>query len=132
MRRNVRISVNGTKVTDLYTDGAGQQLNTHLPSQCRFRYCVIHHPMPGPWSTWATFWRGDISMMERVCYHRKGHPAAEEYLFHSRHLLQQHDCCGCPCTPSAEQIRAAREGSWIFDGEVVENRLELPSAPDRS
>lgn len=130
MRRNVRISVNGREVTDVYTDGSGQQLTTHLPSQCRFRYCVIHHPMPGPWSTWPTFWREDLRIMERICYHRKGHPAAEEYLFRPYGALE-HSCCGCPCTPSEDLLRTAREGSWIFDGEVVPNRLELPAGPDQ-
>lgn len=131
MRRITRVSVNGRQVFDVYTDGSGQELqNVHLPSQCKYRYCVIHHPWPGPWQNWPTFWRSDKRIMERTCYHGVGHPAAEEYLFHPWTALD-HTCCGCPCTPTQDAVEAVRKSSWFIDGEIVEPRLGLPAGPDQ-
>lgn len=85
-----------------YRTGLGQELeNVHDFTAClNSEFCVIHHPMPGPWSEWPTYWREDRRMMERVCPHGVGHPVAEDY---GRGDLSGsffvHGCCGCPCNP---------------------------------
>jgi hypothetical protein len=122
MNRNV--SINGRVVATTHTTGTGQVMTTHLPMHCRFRWCVIHHPMPGVWDEWPTHWRDDRRIMERICPCGVGHPAAEEYLFHSTAALV-HDCCGRhACIPDLNNLQAAKEpmGQYL-DGEVVEDKV---------
>lgn len=93
-----------------YTTGTGQDLvNVHPREDCE-GWCVIHDPVPGPWTDWPTNWSGDGPFdiwrgMERICPHGVRHPAAEEILHRNRGLTElqliPHACCGCPCTPAA-------------------------------
>ena len=89
-----------------YRTGAGQELeNVHHFTVCLDSdFCVIHHPMPGPWEQWPTYWRTDRAMMERLCPHGVGHPVAENY---GRPGLPDHffvhGCCGCPCSPNRKE-----------------------------
>lgn len=111
--RNVEVSVNGVSATTFYMTGTGQQMVTHSQANCRGVWCVIHRPMPGPWYSWPTHWRTDRGIMERICGHGVGHPAAEEYSLRPASTLD-HGCCGCPC-------QSAPETSFI-DGEWVETQ----------
>lgn len=86
---------------ETYTTGTGQKLmNIHLRQDCR-GWCVIHNPLPGPWGSWRTHWRGDDPFdiwrgFERICPCGVGHPAAEEQIRKEAPVL--HGCCGtCPC-----------------------------------
>ena len=82
---------------------SGQELTTHRKGDCVGSYCVIHRPMPGPWDSWPRQWRTDRRIMERVCPHGVGHPAAEQHEFWmrtGRGYEWVHGCCGCPCHPN--------------------------------
>lgn len=77
-------------------------VNVHEEANC-VPPCVIHAPLPGPWSDWQLIWRPINEMdalfglyrgFERVCSHGTGHPAAEEV---ARRGPVVHGCCGCPC-----------------------------------
>lgn len=98
-----------TKVTvpnwgEQYISGTGQSMRVHRAQDCVISpeapWCVIHKPMPGPWSTWRTHWRADRRIMERVCPHGVGHPAAEYYLYATRPHLD-HGCDTCVCCPGS-------------------------------
>lgn len=85
-----------------YVTGTGQHLyNIHSQASCQ-GWCVIHNPVPGPWETWPTDWRGEDDFdiwrgFERICPHGQGHTAVEEVL---RGNSRVHACCGlCPCGP---------------------------------
>lgn len=80
---------------------SGQVLRTHVRGNCIGEWCPIHSQMPGPWSSWPRQWREDREMMERVCPHGVGHPAAETYANRAAHTLGLlvHGCDGCPCSP---------------------------------
>lgn len=82
------------------TYGVQAKLHVHRREDCRGRFCVIHNPQPGPWRDWPTNWRGDRKLMERVCPHGVGHPAAEDAAWLSEGAL--HGCDGCPCSPILE------------------------------
>jgi hypothetical protein len=77
--------------------------NVHDRGQCFGQWCCIHHPMPGPWSTWPRYWREDRGFMERICPCGIGHPVAEDYAGAvARGQLEDlvHGCCYIhPCTP---------------------------------
>lgn len=125
--RRIQVSINGEYVSDVFTTGSGQEIHrVHPESKCVGAYCVIHRPWPGPWSNWPTFWLDVSRMMGRVCYHGQIHPAAEEYLTAMPGALE-HQCCGCPCAPSAAQISEAKRSrrGTVIDGEVVEAMLEI-------
>jgi hypothetical protein len=81
----------------------GQVINTHELDGCMGRWCAIHRPMPGPWSTWPRYWREDLGIMERLCPCPVGHPVAEMYEYtvaQGRMKKLAHICCGIhPCTP---------------------------------
>jgi hypothetical protein len=79
-----------------YITGTKQMLfNVHAKETCR-GWCVIHNPMPGPWDEWPTHWRDDMGIMERLCPHGIGHPAAEELV--NSFSIGVHPCDGCPCS----------------------------------
>lgn len=125
--RRIEVSLNGEYVSDVFTTGWGQEINgVHPASRCVGAYCVIHRPWPGPWATWYTFWDESTKVMCRVCYHKVVHPAAEHYLTTPPQMLE-HECCGCPCAPSAAQISEAKRSrrGTVIDGEVVEATLEI-------
>lgn len=124
MNRNVRVTVNGAPRFDLYTCGTGEQIQTHTEIACRTRFCVVHRPWSGPWSSWPTTWSSGHAKMFRICEHRVPHPVAEDYLRMNGYSLQ-HDCCGCPCRPEPLDITRILREEWIIDGEVVDNRLEI-------
>lgn len=81
----------------------GQIIQTHELDTCIGRFCAIHRPMPGPWSTWPRYWRDGRGIMERICPCGIGHPVAEMY----EHALATgeggasliHRCCIHPCAP---------------------------------
>lgn len=87
-----------------YISGTGQVVHVHRREDCVISpeapWCVIHKPLPGPWSTWRTHWRSDRRIMERICPHGIGHPAAEYYLYATRPHLD-HGCDMCVCCPGS-------------------------------
>jgi len=81
---------------------SGQTLRTHHADECVGQWCAIHRPMPGPWSSWPRYWRGDRRILERLCPHGVGHPAAEmAETSPSWELI--HGCDGCPCSPPQQE-----------------------------
>lgn len=106
-----------------YRTGTGQLLSTHDRLRCVWKWCVIHSPMPGPWDGWPTHWRTDRRIMERMCPHGVGHPAAEEYMIHAEGALI-HGCDGCECHPQFAKERAYGGGE-VIEGEIVEPRKEI-------
>jgi hypothetical protein len=106
-----------------YRTGTGQDLvNVHSSRRCRGSWCVIHNPMPGPWSSWPTHWRSDAGIMERICPCGVGHPVVEGWFLPD--ALGVHGCCGkhrCYMTPQER----AREP--FIDGEIVDDVRELES-----
>jgi hypothetical protein len=112
----VEFSVNAIPAATGYVTGTGQRMTTHPLKHCKFRWCVIHNPMPGVWEPWPTHWRTDRNLMERICPCGVGHPAAEEYMIHNYAVLV-HGCCGIhQCIPDLDNLST---NPGIIDGEVV-------------
>ena len=116
-----------------YTTGLGQVMATHHILVCKFKWCVVHSPMPGPWQDWPTYWDPQRRLMMRQCPHGARHPAAEEYLLHGPGALLHPDCCRqCVCVPDFNHIAVHGDHSVIdgevIDGEVIEALRELPRA----
>jgi hypothetical protein len=112
-----------------YTTGLGQQLATHHIVTCKFRWCVVHSPMPGPWDQWPTYWDHQRRLMMRQCPCGARHPAAEEYMLHGAGALI-HPCCKrCPCVPNLNDIQSAKQTPGTIDGEAWETTpiLEIES-----
>lgn len=109
--------------TNGYVTGSGQRMTTHSLAHCKFRWCVIHSPMPGVWDEWPTHWRSDRNLMERMCPCGIGHPAAEEYMIHNYAVLV-HGCCHHECVPDLNNLNAAKS---VIDGEVVAEVREICS-----
>jgi hypothetical protein len=79
-----------------YVTGTGQVLTqTHPEGRCYGENCVVHHPSQHALRGLRTHWRGDRSLMERVCPHGVGHPDPDEI-----NPDTVHGCCGC-CQPPA-------------------------------
>lgn len=57
-----------------FTTGTGQHLRVHSSDKCVGEHCVIHNPSTHVMSEFPTHWRGDRSLMERICPHGYGHP----------------------------------------------------------
>lgn len=93
-----------------YVTGTGQAVRVHRAQDCvtspEAPWCVIHNPMPGPWATWRTHWRTDRKIMERICPHGVGHPAAEYYQRALSTLALDHGCDTCVCCPAMMTHRA--------------------------
>lgn len=102
-----------------YVTGTGQHLTQiHPEYRCvTSRWCVIHRPMPGPWSDWPTHWRSDWGgFMERICPCGVGHPVAEDSPRHN----WWHGCCGIHrCVPTLAELQR-----YDIDGEIVVRELE--------
>lgn len=97
-----------------WVTGTGQELlNVHNSEVCT-GWCVIHNPLPGPWESWPTNWRGDQRVLgilvdiwrgfERICPHGVGHPAPEEILRNKHEGV--HACDGCPCGPGDAYVKS--------------------------
>ena len=113
----------------IYITGLGQEMTTHHVMHCKFKWCVVHSPMPGPWSEWPTVWDFQRRLMMRQCPCGARHPAAEEYLIHGTGALIHACCRKCVCVPDLASICEGRlADSTIIDGEVVETPRELPWA----
>lgn len=90
---------------DLWEDWSGSwgTLKVHAAGTCQGDWCVVHKPMPGPWTDWPLHWRGDRNIMERICPCGVGHPAAEQlgwWASSGREFMSIHGCCGrCKCGP---------------------------------
>ena len=111
-----------------YTTGLGQVMTTHHLLHCKFRWCVVHSPMPGPWESWPTVWNAQRRLMERQCPCGARHPAAEEYMLHGPGALVHACCRRCQCVPDLSTLDHHDRDHDIIDGEVVEDRRELPWA----
>lgn len=85
-----------------YVDGAGQRLvNIHHPDACEGKGCAIHHPSDHHMKDWATNWRYDRGIMERICEHGIGHPDPDDQVFLAsvgRTGEFVHGCDGCCLT----------------------------------
>lgn len=85
-----------------YETGTGQTLTVHGRSECVGEFCVIHNPSEHVMREFRTHWRGDRSLMERICPHGIGHPdpddiAAKKLLVddYERYAFEVHGCDGC-------------------------------------
>lgn len=87
---------------------------------------MIHRPMPGPWESWPTHWRGDRGIMERICTHGTGHPVAESWGYLPDYELI-HGCCGCPCAPKGDEVveRARDITAYISIGNSDDKLTQL-------
>ena len=76
--------------------------NVHPAIACEGRPCVIHNPSNHGMGDWPLNWRGDRSLMERLCSCGVGHPDPD----HMAYELDRwgrvatinagvHGCCGC-------------------------------------
>ena len=90
--------------------------SVHAESDCT-GFCVIHRPIPGPWSSWETDWDDQTHLMYRVCPHLVRHLAVEEMLRDVRLMLdsehEHHGVCDCACHPSKCAPVYARDGSLV-------------------
>lgn len=111
MNRRIEVSVNDAPAFDIYTTGFGQVVRVHPGWRCRGQWCVIHRPMPGPWSLWPTYWDSESYRMYRECDHRMMHPAAE--------TPSWHECDGCPCVPPSSDTDVI-DGEWS-EGKELES-----------
>lgn len=92
-----------------YVDGFGNALYfVHPQSPDCDEGCVIHNPTDPNKDTFPPLWRGDRSMMERVCPHGIGHPDRDQIRYWERTLGEAearaqatHACDGC-CGVQAE------------------------------
>jgi hypothetical protein len=83
------------------TDTGVELVDVHPSTLCYGQFCVVHHPVPGPWDTWRTHWRSDQNLMVRICEHGVEHPAMEEQLRMPLlgMIAHQHpDHCTCACS----------------------------------
>jgi len=66
----------------------------HSSDSCVGEYCTIHNRSNHSMRAFPQKWRGDKSMMERICPHGIGHPDPDEINLHlpSRKV---HGCDGC-------------------------------------
>lgn len=99
----------------------GQVIQTHELKHCIGQWCVIHRQQPGPWSSWPRYWRSDRRIVERICEHGVGHPAAESYQWYEDLI---HGCDGCPCSPQAgiaHPVKAIESGQIT---KVTESNFE--------
>lgn len=103
-------SVRGDRRTEEYTTGTGQRLvAVHPRSECLGSYCPIHNPSDHPMQNFATHWRPDRGLMERICPHGVGHPDPD-HIERTRELRGDqaadteivHGCDGC-CGSSYER-----------------------------
>lgn len=84
-----------------YTTGTGQKLLVHSKEDCKAEFCVIHNPSIHSMRGFATHWRSDRGLMERVCAHGIGHPDPDDLAF--KELMKPgsfkyesiHGCDGC-------------------------------------
>ncbi len=68
-------------------------LKVHPRSKCEGRGipCCIHQPSDHHMKTWQMNWRGDTSVMERLCPHGIGHPDPD-HMAYVKSLTPEHDC----------------------------------------
>lgn len=85
-----------TPESELFVTEFGDWIYVHPASVCTGTWCVIHRPMPGPWSAWPRLWRYDRGIMERRCPCETDHPVAEmyeHYIATGRGIMLVHGCC---------------------------------------
>ncbi len=92
-----------------YITGTGQHIRVHDKKDCGGEFCVIHNPSNHHMKDWSTHWRGDRSMMERICKCGVGHPDPDDIAF-KKSIAESngnkdydtgvHGCCGC-CKPTS-------------------------------
>lgn len=83
-------------------------LRTHGPGSCRGPLdkggnpiCCIHNPSDHHMRSWRQNWRGDKSMMERICPHGVGHPDPDDLSVRTTQWAGVHGCDGC-CVQEAK------------------------------
>jgi hypothetical protein len=111
-----------------YTTGTGQKIvRVHQPYQCRGPWCVIHNPVPGPWSSWPTHWIQDSDqaywlsgIMTRRCPHGFLHPCVEDVVMYDDGM-PEHGCDGCPCGPEHIGFRTTQLPSAFSPLQVADH-----------
>lgn len=92
---NKRVLIAG----QLYKTGTGQLLGgIHPASACISEHCVIHNPSDHVMRSFATHWRSDRALMERICSHGIGHPDPDDLAFKISIGMKSegiHGCDGC-------------------------------------
>lgn len=79
-----------------WVSGTGQKLKVHDRSKCEGCFCPIHTPSDHHMRDWPLHWRGDRSIMERMCPHGIGHPDPDDFKIKtSIHDDGTHGCDGC-------------------------------------
>lgn len=78
---------------ELWVLDSGQIVsNVHPRGSCMGEHCVIHRPSEHHMRDWASHYRQDRAMLERICPHGVGHPDPD-------HVGDAtHGCDGC-CAP---------------------------------
>lgn len=105
------------KETGYWTEfkNRGAMRNVHNPDLCSDRGCAIHnHPSKHDLSEAPLNWRGDRSILERICKHGIGHPDLDAAKF-LRSIGQEyqniHGCDGCCVGISYDEV-AEPEPVW--------------------
>lgn len=88
---------------NVYVTGTGQRLRgVHPASACEGRHCVVHNPSRHSMRFFATHWRSDRGIMERICPHGVGHPDPDDMEFirltrgdDAARVESVHGCDGC-------------------------------------
>jgi hypothetical protein len=80
----------------------GGTLRVHRPEDCLGPNCVVHNPSDHPLKDAPLNWRGDRSLMERICEHGTGHPDPDDIAFkrlaygdERADAEANHGCDGC-------------------------------------
>ena len=82
----------------------GYTLVTHAKDSCTGEWCCIHNPSPHPLWLAPLSWRGDRSLMERICDHGIGHPDPDDLDYkrenmdpkiYEQYAFGIHGCDGC-------------------------------------
>lgn len=133
--------INAGNTSERFTDSTGAVINIHSSGDCGGQYCSIHNPSSHALNEAPLVWRGDRSMMERVCKHGVGHPDADDVSYNVGILgkdettYSAHGCDGCcgtvmpePSTATASSKVATEQSLLPWTGmQLSEARSKLSS-----
>lgn len=89
---------------ELYITGTGQRMWVHDKAKCDSKGCPIHGPSEHHMRGWATNYREDRGLTERICCHGVGHPDPDSVSYGLKFGkdISSHGCDGC-CSPPRNQ-----------------------------
>lgn len=86
--------------------------NTHLPSDCEGRHCIVHNPKHTHMDDWPLHWRSDRGLyFERICPHGVGHPDPSQFDYWNLQGRVYETVHGCDLTPEGKPC-CGQEGRW--------------------